>query len=637
MTPRRLSALVVLPWALAACAGSPPEAATGVPDPPFLAAQRDAGEALAGVVMIVVDTLRADHLGCYGSSRGLTPRMDELAARSHLFEHAIATSSWTRPSVGSLLTSRFPTSLGLLDKPDRLPDDAVTLQEVLRDHGGFQTLAVITNGNISAGWGFDQGFDRFVWPHLMRLYPGDFPKQVAEGVTRKALELVDGRQAEVPFFLYVHYVDPHDPYLPHPELHPEPVPPGRFDGSRRELGQLDRLRQRGEEADYDRIRHLYAGEVRYVDHWIGRLLDGLAERGLGEELLIVLTSDHGEGLWTHGLRNHGNDLYEESVRVPLLVRYPGMTEAEASRVATPVSLVDVAPTVLTAAGAPKPPAFQGFDLAPLTRGESRGSGFEYVYTEMLHRNRNFEAIRHGHWKLIRNRGEPRGSQPPIEIYDLSDDPEESRSRLDDAPPRTRRPLAEALERWSLGLMAHRGSRRQIALSELDRETLDNLQALGYIGRSEAEAAARGVAGEAAAPAVEDLPEVALRKLDFVREAPEALRAQVEHGLAVPARRDGGAGLAGEASVLLRTGRRTTKWSIQAVVEEAAVPVTFTVQPSAGEPVPSTIHEAGTYQIQGPLPAGLGPTVRLRLECRHEPAAAAAGERPCISIRTLGVR
>lgn len=637
------AAVMSVAMAALACGDSAPstgDSEQAAPDPPFIE-RADAVEGdIQGVVMIVVDTLRADHVGAYGSSRGLTPSIDALAERSHLFEHALATSSWTRPSIASMLTSRYPTSLGLLDKTDALTDGAVTLPEVLRNQAGFQTLAVITNANIAAQWGFDQGFDRFVWPHVRRRYPDDFPIRVAEGVTPKALELLDRRDLGRPFFLFVLYVDPHDPYLPHPKILPEPTPTGRFDGSRRELRRLGRLRLRAEPEDYDRIRHLYAGEVKYVDRWIGRLLDGLEERRLGDNVLILLTSDHGEGLWTHGRRGHGTDLYEESVHVPLLVKYPGMTKADAGSIAPPVSLVDLAPTILGAVGAPKPPSFQGFDLRPLTRGDSRGSAFEYVYTEMDHRNRNFEAIRRGDWKLIRNRQATGRGSDAVELYDLATDPAEQHSRHNDAPAAVLRPLADALRRWSRAVLADAASRSRIALSEIDEETLEGLRALGYIGNAELESARvakRG--GPAAETASGDLLEVALSELEFDGHPRGDVYAQVERGLSASATRSSGASMGREASVLLRTKRGHEKWKIDLIVEEEPTggPVAFTAQAQSEEPLRVLLHESGSYVIEAMLPENVGPTLRLALRCD----TGGSGDRPadghCVTIRGILVQ
>lgn len=637
-----LAAVMTVGMTALACGDSAPSTGDpeqAAPDPPFIERTDPVEGDIQGVVVIVVDTLRADHVGAYGSTRGLTPSIDALAECSHLFEHAIATSSWTRPSIASMLTSRYPTSLGLLDKADSLADAAVTLPEVLRNQDGFQTLAVTTNFNFDPRWGLGQGFDQFVWPHLRRGYPGGYNLHVAAGVTSKALELIDQRDPGRPFFLFVLYLDPHDPYLPHPEILPEPTPAGRFDGSRRELHELGRLRLRAEPEDYDRIRHLYAGEAKYADYWIGRLLDGLEERGLTNKMLILLTADHGEGLWTHGLRNHGNDLYEESVHVPLLVRYPGMTKADASRITQPVSLVDLAPTILGALGAPKPPSFQGFDLRPLTRGESRGPAFEYIYTEMDHRNLNFEAIRHGDWKLIRDRAAHAGGSDAVELYNLSTDPAEQHSRLYKAPDAVRRRLANALQRWSHAVLADAASQSRIALSEIDEEVLGGLRALGYIGDAELEDALSAKrAGHESDSTTGALAEVELSELDFGADAERSL-SQVEEGLSGPATGAPGSSMGREASVLLHRKREHDKWRIEVVVgdETRQGPVVFTAHVQAADPVQVQIHEPGAYVIEAPLPKETEPTVRLILRCESEESTDKPTDNHCVTVRMIDLQ
>lgn len=366
-----------------------------------------------------------------------------------------------------------------------------------------------------------------------------------------------------------------------------------------------------------------------------------SQRGLDEDLLVLLTSDHGEGLWDHGKRNHGNDLYEESVDVPLLVKLSGMTTSEASRIASPVSLVDLAPTVLASAGIPIPPSFQGFDLEPLTRGESRGAPFDYIYTEMNYRNRSFEAIRHGSWKLIRD--QPGGAAGAVEIYDLASDPAEERSRLNDAPPRVRRPLADSLERRGLAVLAHSADRRQVALTEMDRETLEKLRALGYIGNAELEGALsakrRGAVGSGQAGAVaEGLPEVALSRLAFAGRPGEGIRGQIERGLSVPPPGSPGATLADEATVLLRRRRGHERWRVETVVGmEGRSQIAFTVQADADEPLRPLIHEAGSYLIVGTLPKSAGQTVRLKLRCDDPAADSQPTGGACATIQAIDLQ
>jgi arylsulfatase len=620
----RLTALLTMLFM--GCGDAPSPVVDEAPDPPFAARRQPEPKGIPSVILIVVDTLRADHVGAYGSKEEFTPNIDSLAARSHLFENAVATSSWTRPSIAGMLTSRFPTSLGLLDKTDSLHDRAVTVQEVLGNQLDFQTFAVITNGNISAQWGFDQGFDQFVWPNLRRSYPDDFPIHVAEGVTQRVLRLIDRREEGRPFFLFALYVDPHDPYLPHPELQTEEELPGRFDGSRRELHELDRLRGTSTSADRERIKHLYAGEVRYADHWIGELLAGLNARGLQDEVMILLTADHGEGLWDHGLRGHGNDLYEESVHAPLVVHLPSMTERDATRISEPVSLADLAPTILATVGAQKPTAFQGSDLSPLMAAESRSPALDYVYAEMDHRGRNFESIRNGSWKLIRRRSEGEApGRPAVQLFDLASDPEESRNLASHAQARSRRRLADALQQWSLAVLADAASRRLVALSELDDSTLESLRGLGYLGNAEVERAVRDRASAARpargiAPA--GLPEPTDSRIDL--STPPTMHRQVLGGLVRSSNESVFAG--NRSAFVLKRQRGHEQWAVDVGIEpeDGPLPVTLEIVAEGGETTVVEIHSPGLYQLEGPLPNSAEPSrVVLELDCRR-PGGGPAG-------------
>ena len=461
--------------------------APDVPEPQF-DNDLDSGVAVSRparvIVLIVIDTLRADHVGAYGSILELTPNLDRLANRSFVFENAIATSSWTRSSVASMLTSRYPGSIRVLQREDAIAEEYATLPEIL-SREGWETFAVLSNGNAGPTYGFDRGFVRWVWPQVERGYPGDFRKVTAEGVTLEALKALDEQERSAsrrPFFLFVHYIDPHDPYLPQPGLLPGSEPPGRFSGSRLDLKELDRLPPNERTTDdVDRIKYLYAGEVKYCDGWVGKLVDELDRRDTADQTMIIVTADHGEGLWDHRRRDHGKDLYEEQIHVPLVVRYPGTSERDARRIANPVSLVDIAPTILRSAGIARPTDFEGHDLTPLTRGEARPEALQYIYSELDLDRKNYEAIRNGSSKLIRRRSRWEWLRHGLQVYDLAVDPKEQKNlahRLTGPPEQGR--LRAALDRWGHAIYARAGGGRRVSTSDLDVRTRDQLKALGYI-------------------------------------------------------------------------------------------------------------------------------------------------------------
>ena len=312
------------------------------------------------VVLVVVDTLRADRLGCYGNRRGLTPAIDALAAHGAVFRRAYAQSSWTIPSVGSIMTSRMPFEHGAILQSTPLQEDNVTVAEALRD-GGYETAAFVANPLLTVLGGFSQGFDVFDVP--TRTNPTGFPfaragivnSRVADWVAKRARN----RQAR-PFFLYVHYMEPHPPY-------------GRTDKLRRLLGgrpvpDLGALSQayllsrtyRLTAQQIDDVKDVYDAEVAQVDDGIAWLVRALTRLGILDDTVIVVTADHGEELLDHGGTSHGQTLYDEVVHVPLVIAAPGEQGVVDDDT---VALVDVAPTILDFAGIPAPAEYEGHSLA----------------------------------------------------------------------------------------------------------------------------------------------------------------------------------------------------------------------------------------------------------------------------------
>ena len=357
-SPARVSALALLALALGAggCREPGPEA-----PPP-------------NVLVLVLDTLRADRLGVYGNERGLTPFLDGLAGRGAVFANAYAASSWTVPSVASLFTSRYPSQHRVVDFESVLADREITLAERLAAHG-WATAGFTANFRLSEEFGYAQGFD--TWQPLLLLsgrsvVPGDL-KARAGLVVDKALAWLDARgsQDPAPVLLYLHFLEPHPPYLP-----PEPqrgrfagaAPPGRDRVGQPEADGSRRRRSRGahRRRGVALLAALYDGEVAALDAALAGLFDALRRRRFLDDALVVVTSDHGEEFREHDDLLHGLTLFEESIRVPLIVLASGV--AAGTVVQPPVSLVDVAPTLLDLLGLPAEPGFEGRSRAPLLRG-----------------------------------------------------------------------------------------------------------------------------------------------------------------------------------------------------------------------------------------------------------------------------
>ena len=384
------------------------------------------------VIVYLVDTLRADHLPLYGYSRDTAPELSRFAKDAVVFDQAIAPSSWTKPSVASLFTSLLPRDHGCVQFYTPLDPALVTLAERLRDRG-YGTGAVVVNQLVLAkNMHFDQGFAHFAAPPSPRR---------AEQVVNAALGFLDARRGQ-PTFLYVHTMDAHTPYLP-------PPPFDRMFGPFPEPG-----RSAAEPSDYvvprdfDRIVGQYDGAIAYGDRELGRFLRGLRERGLYDRATIVFLSDHGEELLDHGNWVHGHTLFDELVRVPLVVKYPDRREA-GRRVASQVQLLDVLPTVLKSQGLPVPAGIAGRALEESFDGSApeRPAVFETKYREHVAygaRTSETKYVRHLH---------PANREFS---FDLRRDPGERRAR--DAEGSSR---AQALKRLVEGSVSASAFRHQV--------------------------------------------------------------------------------------------------------------------------------------------------------------------------------
>ncbi len=306
------------------------------------------------VLLIVVDTLRADRLGVYGHQRPTSPNIDQLAARGVLYTHAYSQAPWTTPSIGALLTSQYPSVLGIRAEPDSLSEDQVLLAEVLKQHR-YATGAVVSHHFLGSKWNFDQGFDHFDESNAR-----DHDAITSPDVTEAALTFARDHRDE-PFFLFVHYFDPHYDYIDHPEFSfLDPARP--YGGPLRSAmvyTDLLKLIPGLGPRDVEYLFDLYDSEIAFTDRWIGALLDGFEQLGLTDDTLILFTADHGEEFLERKTVGHGGSLYNELIHVPLIVSYPdyrptataprsGWPERSwrGTAVETPVALIDLFPTVL---------------------------------------------------------------------------------------------------------------------------------------------------------------------------------------------------------------------------------------------------------------------------------------------------
>jgi len=305
---------------------------------------RAAGNARPNIVMIVIDTLRSDHLGAYGYGRDTSPEIDALAGAGVRFDRAYATSSWTKPSVASMFTGRVPSSHGVTDMYRGIPDQIETLAERLEAEG-YATAGVVSHLLIGSRWGFERGFAQFDDSE------GKGPQHVSTaGVAERAGRYIEQlAKQERPFFLFVHFFDPHDSFMDHDDVTFAGAPEGRVAPGH--LAMLLRVLEPSlNPAEVGYLRDLYDEEIRVTDAGVGSLIGAMRAAGVFDDSIVVVTADHGEEFLERGWLGHGNSLSEILLRVPLVVKVPG---GSAPRVVSrPVSLVGLVPTILDLVGIP---------------------------------------------------------------------------------------------------------------------------------------------------------------------------------------------------------------------------------------------------------------------------------------------
>lgn len=370
------------------------------------------------ILLVLIDTLRADHLHCYGYSRKTSPAIDELASRGVLFEEAISAAPWTLPSAMSLLTGRLPSRHRVENDTLRLAPSIPLLPGVLKE-AGYATSAVVSHIYVSSAFGFDRGFDHFDDFGLSKNYrfeAGLEPRAAA--VTDRALQQIRTLKRR-PFFLLVHYFDPHWDYAPPAPFDRRFAGPyrGKVTGSYQSFAEYTVPGMKLAPEDRQHLLDLYDGEIAYADSEIGRLLRGLAAAGLSERTVVVVTSDHGEEFKEHDSMGHGRNLYDEVVKVPLIVAVPG-EGSRARRIHEQVRTLDLFPTLCRMGGGAVPPGIEGEDLGPLLGGKAGPA--RAAVTETIRFDAYRKAYRREGKKLILNLESNRR-----ELYDLAKDPTET--------------------------------------------------------------------------------------------------------------------------------------------------------------------------------------------------------------------
>ena len=425
------------------------------------------GSPRANVLLIVIDTLRADHLGCYGYERATSPNIDGFSKTGVLFQNAYCQMPTTGPSHASIFTSRYPKSHGVLKNGWVLHDTYSTLAEILKKNG-YVTGAVVSSFVLSAKFGYSRGFDSYDeefprgqgslgggnWEgHSM---PGAFDQR-ADVATQKAVRWIRQHKKET-FFLWVHYFDPHDPYEP-----PEPY-----------------LEEFVEEnmSPSEKLIASYDGEIRFVDDELGKLLDTMRKEGLDSNTLTIIMSDHGEGLGQHGWMKHGFFLYDEQAKIPLTMSFPGVIP-KGVNLNSVVQTIDILPTTLDLLGLRHHENFSGRSLVDMIRKPEDS----YGHTAYLERRRYIDGKR-GDFRVEGDKFAVRRDdmkyiwapqEETEELYDLTKDRGELSNIIDQHPE-----IAAEMRKLILEWKEERDADIEEFKQTLDPVSRAKLRALGYI-------------------------------------------------------------------------------------------------------------------------------------------------------------
>ncbi len=442
------------------------------------------------VLLVTVDTLRADHLGCYGYGRNTSPRLDELAQRSVLFEQALVQWPKTGPSVCSLMSSTYGSTSGVMRKTGKIPipPEYDYLAEILQD-AGYDTRAMVTNPSLSRLLNYDQGFDEYGEAFAS-------PSLDADRVIRFTQKMLLKRRLQEPWFLWVHFMEPHALYDPPDRFiaefdgdevyradtrPPVPLDPGVLGGNKtpRAFGEIEPAAYL---EGFDQVRDYvvrYDAEIRFFDDEFGKFLDWMEAQEKLRNTVVVFTSDHGESLGDHDYYfQHGTYPYNACQRVPWLLALP---EGAGKRVESPVGLLDLVPTLLDVLGLDPGWQFEGRSVLPFLDGAGASLTKRPVFAESGYRDQFTISVTQGRHKLIRF-GDPGLAQERgghvYELYDFLDDPGETRNLVDELPD-----VVSSLRELLDPYMEEAYRKTPATSSELDlgSEHSQQLEALGYVG------------------------------------------------------------------------------------------------------------------------------------------------------------
>lgn len=455
-----------------------------------------------GVILIITDTLRRDHLDSYGYSRETAPALAQLAAGGVRFDQCIAQSTWTKPSVPSILTGLHPLTHGLLDFSDRLSPAVETLAEVYR-HAGYATVSFSSVAFTGAFSNLHQGFEEL---HEASSLVERRSSKTSKELVPRTLEWLQ-RHGESPFFVLLHVFDPHDPYEPRPPFNQKWVGAEQAEKHRQLARDLrahigDPLLRAWGLATSEEFAKAgindgeflatevgwYDGSIREMDHYLGQLFSGLTAQGLDRDVVVAVVSDHGEEFLEHGRMHHGQSVFGELANVPMILWGPRFLAA-GKRVGETVQTIDLMPTLLELSRLPLPEAVQGASLLPLL-GSARGAEpwrnrpaftFKAATSDVfgpVPRDQEALAIAFDDWKLVRRVVRP-GAEPELMLFDLKADPLDQVNLLS-AHPEIAERLKRMLEAWHQGLPRVETWNARSGIESLSPKEVERLRSLGYL-------------------------------------------------------------------------------------------------------------------------------------------------------------
>lgn len=430
-------------------------------------------------ILILIDTLRADHLSSYGYERQTSPNIDRMAKEGVLFWNAVAPAPWTKPSTASLLTSLYPSVHGAQYGQSILPDSVATLAEVVKS-AGYTTAGFVANPQVKAIFNFNQGFDFYddsivedkIYYNILR--SRDLEKKIIRSLFKVKLNWTDNNNAEminrkvIPwlkhnkdanFFLYLHYIDPHEPYSP----------PGPFNTKYSDSKMNEN----------ERNIALYDGEIAYTDKHIGEISQTLEELNISNKTLVILISDHGEEFYEHGGTGHGQSLYEELIRVPIIMKYPSFLPADNIETDR-VGIIDIMPTILEILDVSSDNHMEGVSLLSLINKNGPVDRNDYIFGETYLGRFTGKAVSYKNWKYIYTESSELrdiSKLGPEELYNLDIDPNELNNIINQKPE-----IVQTL-RTKLSFYNQYVKEKAVSSPEkanIDEKTKEQLKALGYV-------------------------------------------------------------------------------------------------------------------------------------------------------------